>query len=124
MNLIYYRREWRPAAVEEGELIFARLLGGVGILDIVLGVWCRMQRHNAIFSRILITEVKMIIYSGQSGSSYDNLISYAYIVDNDIVYTIYARLVVLTVRNTIIINITTCHESVEFLHIQCAYNFG
>lgn len=83
-----------------------------------------MQRHDAIISRILITEVKMIIYSGQSGSSYDNLISYAYIVDNDIVYTIYARLVVLTVRNTIIINITTRHESVEFLHIQCAYNFG
>ena len=61
-----------------------------------------MQRHDAIISRILITEVKMIIYSGQSGSSYDNLISYAYIVDNDIVYTIYARLVVLTVKNTII----------------------
>ena len=45
-----------------------------------------MQRHDAIISRILITEVKMIIYSGQSGSSYDNRISYAYIVDNDIDY--------------------------------------
>ena len=38
MNLIYHRCEWRPAAVEEGELIFARLLGFIRIFNIVLGV--------------------------------------------------------------------------------------